>query len=161
MHDASRVAVNGVPAKRGAEWSPRRFWQCPGVPLEQALQQPTGKVEAAAAYVNQGRWVVDCPDCHGAQLACSTDRRFMCVECANVVVGGVWRPVLWPRNAAAIEEALASRLPVNANWFPGETVETLREEQLLQEGLALMSHAVVDPPELNPVSPQQHAEGVI
>lgn len=83
---------------------------------------------AVAVYANHGRWIVECPDCRGAQLAHPVDQRFMCNSCANAAVGGLWRPTLWPKNRADIESALHVR-PVEArNWINGETVAHLRAE---------------------------------
>lgn len=91
----------------------------------------TAKVAPGAdveVYANEGRWVVQCPDCNGAQLASRSDRRFMCNECANVVVGGGWRRVIWPAKAEEIEAAVRRRPRVNQNWLPGESVTALHEE---------------------------------
>lgn len=135
LRDASRYAVKTVPSERGAEWSPRCHWNAP-VSLEEALARPLApNSEAVEVYVNEGRWVVGCPDCAGAQLACRTDPRFMCVECANVTVDGMWRPVVWPKNPDAVDAELAQRrMTKTRNWLPGETVAQLRTERLAHEG---------------------------
>lgn len=132
MHDASRQsrhpAAVGIPLNRGAEWVPRIQWLALA-PLEVAMSAPTAKGEDIEVEVNHGRWVVECPDCHGAQLACRTDRRFMCNECGNVTIGGEWRKVAWPANAQEIEAILSERpRDRNRNWRPGETPAGLRAE---------------------------------
>lgn len=117
-----------VPPERGAEWAPRQFWSS-DQPVN--WNAPVGDDdEAVKAYVNHGRWVVECPDCHGAQLACKTDRRFMCHCCGNQYVGGRWRAVVWPseRQVAAIEKLLVARPDeVNRNWV-GESFAKLKQE---------------------------------
>lgn len=130
IRDASfHIARGAWPlGKPLAEASPVLFWQAP-TSLAEALNAPLApKSEAIAVYVNEGRWVVACPDCGGAQLAARDDHRFMCNECANVAIGGRWRPTIWPRQAAAIEEVLDARPSRNQHWLPGESVAQLRLE---------------------------------
>lgn len=104
-------------------------WTAPVLP-GQALGADLGpKSIAVHARANHGRWIVECPDCSGAQLACPDDHRFMCNECANAVVGGFYRPVIWPRDKAKIEALLMARSdPSTRNWFPHESVTDLRAE---------------------------------
>jgi hypothetical protein len=102
----------------------------------------TAKVE-----VNLSRWVVRCPWCPSAQVACDTDRRFFCVECLSGGANGQWIPVVWPDDDTrhAIEALLELRPVGNQHWKPGvlflrghgwagpaETVEQLEEENRLQ-----------------------------
>jgi ribosomal protein L37AE/L43A len=107
-----------------AELCPRRFWQG----LEPFNPSAPTLGAALEVYLNEGRWVVMCPDCNSAQLASQTDPRFMCIECGNIGNGGGWRPLAWPKNRAGIEAALAGRQPVNQNWLPGESVKLLLAE---------------------------------
>lgn len=105
-----------------------RYWQAER-PLLEALLAPLGPASVAVeAYVNHGRWVVECPDCAGAQLASLSDPRFMCNCCGNAGVGGAWRPVIWPKARQGIEDLLEVRPPENQNWRPGETAKQLRAE---------------------------------
>lgn len=106
-----------------------------GVPLEQALSAASAPAsEAVHVVINHGRWVVNCPACGGAQLGCPTDPRFMCNECANLAVGGLWRPVVWPKEAAEIAALIAARADATAqNYDPGETLAELREQNSLLE----------------------------
>lgn len=108
------------------------------IPLEVALAAEVAPKSAAIhALVNHGRWVVSCPDCASAQLACPSDRRFMCHECANIAIGVRWRPVLWPKDPAALSDALAGRTDrALQNLDPGETVE-----QVLEQNAVLADHA--------------------
>jgi len=135
LRDASQhrrhPANSGIGPERGAEWAPRIAWLAPA-PLEVAMAAPTARGEDLHAEVNHGRWIVACPDCGGAQLACRSDTRFMCNECGNVSAAGSWRKVVWPQDAAAIDAELAKRLRIkNQNWIPGETVDDLRAEAAL------------------------------
>ena len=123
MRDATTYGPNGAescPAKVDATGSPV-FWLAP-VPYQP--DAPTAG-DPIVVYANEGRWIAECPDCRGAQLASHHDPRFMCVECANVANGGAWRPLTWPQDRPAIEQVLDGRQPVNQNWAPGETVADL------------------------------------
>lgn len=127
--DASAYAVSGVPDARGAEW------------IHYQLRSSTAPLSAGTdpeavvpAYVNWGRWVVDCPDCSNAQLACRTDHRFLCNECGNVAVGNKWRPVQWPADVQAVENLLANRPKEFQNWVPGESTMTLATDNLTHTG---------------------------
>lgn len=118
--------VGRWPADRLAEAAPSLFWQAP---IPSNLNTPTAPAPlGVAAYVNEGRWVVECPDCLGAQLAAREDRRFLCHCCGNVAIGGHWRPVAWPEDVPGIEAALELRPEVNAHWLPGESVAHLKRE---------------------------------
>lgn len=80
------------------------------------------------AYVSEGRWVAECPDCNGAELVTPGDP-FMCLSCGNVLIGHAYRAVIFPAELAAIEDALAVRaFAVNRNWRPGEMAAQLRAE---------------------------------
>lgn len=127
--DASAYAVSGIPAARGAEWIHHQL-RSSAAPLNAA----TDPEATVPAYVNHGRWVVDCPDCRNAQLACRTDHRFMCNECGNIAVGKLWRPVIWPANARGIEAMLQNRPSVNQNWYPEESKTGLAIENLMRMG---------------------------
>lgn len=117
-----------------------RFWRHhPGSRVTAALVgQPKGPWPegehpnlTADAYVNHGRWCVDCPHgCGSAQYASRKDRRFFCVDCDNAG-DPRWIPVDWPSDLeiGAIEAALLARPDVTSrNWKPGETIEQLVAE---------------------------------
>ena len=81
----------------------------------------------ARLYRNQ--WIVDCPECRGAEFAFFDEPLFMCSNCFNGAVGGEWRRVEFPPNRTEIEAAVKVRaVPANRNWEPGETVDMLRAE---------------------------------
>lgn len=85
--------------------------------------------EPVYAVANHGRWVAECPDCRGAQLASASDPRFLCCDCGNVANGGRYRPVVWPKGADKIAELLDARPDETLrNWSPPETVADLRAE---------------------------------
>lgn len=91
------------------------------------------------AYVNHGRWLVDCPFCGSTQVAAKTDRRFLCAgtgSCGNAPAGGAFVPVVWPKDTEAIEAVLVNRPDPNTrNWLPGETIKDLRRENV-EHGIA-------------------------
>lgn len=87
------------------------------------------KKDAVTAWVNDGRWVVVCPNCNEGQVVSKDDHRFLCYVCKNVVVDGGWRQVLFPDDVPGIESQLLRRAQfVNRAWLPGETVEDLKAE---------------------------------
>lgn len=129
MQDANSLTWTG--SKAGAEEVALVGWTAP-VPAAQAFAAGMGpRSTAIAAYVNHGRWVVECPDCAGAQMACPDDRRFMCNNCANALNGGFWRLVAWPKDRDKIEALLRPRPIENQHWRPGETVVDLKAENKL------------------------------
>lgn len=81
------------------------------------------------AIVNANRWIVECPDCNGAEFAWKGTHLFMCVTCWNGTNGYQFRPVTFPHRMKAIEAALRARpVPATRNWGPGETVPSLEAE---------------------------------
>jgi hypothetical protein len=80
------------------------------------------------AYVNHGRWVIDCPDpkCTGAEFLFE-DQKHRCSQCDNRAVGGELYDVDLPKNRKAIEKALEVRPVGNRNWT-NESVAQLRRE---------------------------------
>ena len=92
------------------------------------------------AYVNHGRWIVECPSCSSAQVASRTDPRFFCSECLNGYAGQEFVAVVWPEDAEAIEAELEKRpQKTNQNWMTHETVSILRaeNEHNLREDVAI------------------------
>jgi hypothetical protein len=123
LRDAScQGLVRGLPPAAAV---PAQFWLSP-VPLN--FRAATSPEPPLKVYLNHGRWIAECPDCHGAQLACFDDQRFMCNECGNVAVGNLWRAIEWPTNRSAIEDAVISRQEKNQNWLPGQTPDDLKQE---------------------------------
>lgn len=120
-----------IPDDHLAEAAPLFYWSAPA-PLR--LDAPVaGKDDAIEVYLNEDRWIAECPDCHSAQLAAREDPRFLCHECANESIGGKWRRVIWPgaRDLDRIEAAVAERPAGNRHWIPGETVTQLKLENAI------------------------------
>ena len=74
------------------------------------------------ARVNHGRWIADCPDCAGAELA-RDGRLFICHNCSSGP-----HQVIFPAEREVIELLLSWRPEINRNWEVGETVENLERE---------------------------------
>lgn len=120
--------LNGIPV---AEWA---FVRHPSRELPERRPVATNFDVQAYAYVNHGRWIVDCPFCPSAQVASMSDPRFFCAGadgCANAAAGGHFVPVVFPgdKQLKAIErELLKRRNKDNRNWHPGEKVSDLQRE---------------------------------
>ncbi len=78
------------------------------------------------AYMNAGRWVVDCsdPDCPGAGLASHV---YVCENCKRIT------RVVWPTERDEVDRLVEVRpVPDTRNWRgpwnPDESVEALRLE---------------------------------
>lgn len=87
------------------------------------------------AFLNWGRWKVQCPSqvCLGACLLepgqtaaiCQCRDQGVCQHgpiCATII------EVAWPAEIAAIEEAVSVRPLQNRNWYPHESVADLHQE---------------------------------
>lgn len=91
--------------------------------------EPRGDV--LFAYVNDNRWIADCPRC-GAGIAVHPEWAFAgCLGC-GAAFAHVAAPAHWPE----IESVLLARPPRNRHWHVGETLDQLRAEnrQHLGEG---------------------------
>lgn len=140
MRDATTFYAHAdVVHRPEAEWAPRRFWAAGanGVPIELVIDNGLApKAEAIEVFVNHGRWIAQCPDCLGAQVASRNDPRFMCNNCANAALLGLWRPVAWPKDPAKIEALLEVRPHAHTrNWNPGETTRDLKADNIEHFGL--------------------------
>lgn len=90
-----------------------------------------------AAFVNHGRWVVNCPSerCHAAIRL--LDGETVACDCTDDAVcdhmGRCDQPIapILPRHATRIEAVLLRRPQRDTrNWLPGETVAHLQAENL-------------------------------
>lgn len=88
----------------------RGLWQVREILIRHGHPRPSGLDTAHPVFarLDHGRWIVQCPECHSAQLAAVTDPRFYCLECGNVGTGR-WRPVVWPEDRPAVETAALAR----------------------------------------------------
>lgn len=107
-----------------------------GVVLPEVMGTAPGPV--LSAFVNNGRWLVLCPSCYGAECA-REDERFLCEGCWNADAGRQWLPAVFPPERADVEMVLLQRpAPRNRNWrgpwAPQETVDDLRREQAANMG---------------------------
>lgn len=104
------------------------------VGLEVTPRSDVSEDERAVAYVNHGRWMIDCPfGCGAAQEADPDWPLTLCVHCWNEPVGGAWIRVEWPspKTAEKIERMLVVRPDeTTRNWRPGETVAMLGQENV-------------------------------
>ena len=76
------------------------------------------------AYVNHGRWVMDCPTpyCNEAHHA-EPGQPVTCQGCSQTYTPR------FPPDAALIDAVLSRRVVVETrNWLPGETVQRLESE---------------------------------
>ena len=97
------------------------------------LPDTKGATGTVLAYINQGRWIAECPDCHDARVASSVFPFFICLGCD--FNDGQFANVVFPAQKVAIEAELEKRTAQHAfkaaptrNWRPGETVKTLQDE---------------------------------
>jgi|TARA_R110002020_G_scaffold197348_8_gene398451 hypothetical protein len=75
------------------------------------------------AYINHGRWVIDC-ECNGGGLTSPTFKLSCCFDCGRRYVN-----VVFPKNAKKIErELLKRRDQSNRNWH-GESLRLLAKEK--------------------------------
>lgn len=83
------------------------------------------------AYVNHGRWVVDCRGCNTSWIVRPETPSLLIdakggvhteCSCGAVVVAQ------FPGEKSAIDDLLLSRPDVNRNWRPGESIFDLRIE---------------------------------
>lgn len=98
-------------------------------------------IEVAAApplpaFVAQGRWVVDCPDCgSNRSMVWLSEPLYMCPVCWNASAGGDWRRVEVRADWREVEAALLERsLPDSRNCLPTETVAALVAENAAMFG---------------------------
>ena len=103
------------------------------------------------AYLNHGRWIAGCPVCNGAlavepgrvawdlyedngvpTISMTDGSVFVCFDCRTD-----HGELQWPTPAQfdAITSSVSVRPIPNRNWMPGETVATLRAENI-EHGLA-------------------------
>lgn len=80
------------------------------------------------ARINYARYIVDCPNCGGAEFAFE-DNLFLCSFCGNSDINGEIRTVVLPSKRARIEAILSYRAIKNRHWTT-ETIKTLEAENI-------------------------------
>lgn len=84
--------------------------------------------ESLAAFIDAGRWIVQCPTCRSATVACCHDPFFMCTSCGNAGFDGRWVRVGFPDDKEELE-AFLETIPgfrgsaPDRNWRPGELIK--------------------------------------
>ena len=102
------------------------------------LPDPKGATGTVQAYVNWGRWIVECPIGHGDAVIVSRDHPyFICTVGGMRENDGNWYNVVFPAEKLEIEAELLKRVAVHPlkdarfrGWRPGETVKDLEDESL-------------------------------
>jgi len=115
---------------------------------EHAQRHPNGMLDATPpaqgvssgakveACVSGSCWIVECPDCGGAEFVNFDDLRFFCCACRNAKTRHKPRAVIAPDDELRrmIEETLLKRSdPRTRNWTSDETIDDLEAENLEQE----------------------------
>ena len=70
------------------------------------------------ARVDDGRWIVDCPNCNSAMLTSSKMSVFVCAECGSPETEGRFYEIRRPKAREEIERRLLLR-PANKGRTPG------------------------------------------
>jgi hypothetical protein len=102
--------------------------------VDRVLGAVAAAVPPVVAYVNHGRWVVDC-ECGDAGVVDPAwpDRGFFCFGCYNIIHTGLPRRVTYPMDGVRylVEGLLLLRPdPATRNWSPAETVGDLTIENI-------------------------------
>ena len=130
MHEDWRPGVNYVETRR---W----YWREAGNLT--ALPNPTdaGATRGAVqAYINHGRWVVECPLAHNdAVIVSRASAYYSCASGGTGENGGRWYAVTFPADRADIEKELLRRASSHPykdakfrNWNTAETLGDLKRE---------------------------------
>lgn len=91
--------------------------------------------EPPRAYVNQARWVCDCPNCNNSPSVSLRWGKALCHEC-----GAVFNRIIFPpgEDIARIEKLFIDRDEMNRNWYPWrESVVNIEDENMAQGRMTL------------------------
>jgi len=96
-------------------------------------EDPVGS--PAVVVANHGRWIVNCPntECGGAQFPSGKDHWFFCTSCLNVNSNYKLVPLVWPTDpspAQLVEVLVNRKQEKNRNWYPGETIAMLIDQNV-------------------------------
>lgn len=89
---------------------------------------PRVDVRTVVAYLNNGRWVADCPNCRNGL---PIHPEWTKTACRGNGCGRIFINVVVPENWRAIESTVTMRPVANRNWQDGESVEFLQGENVL------------------------------
>ncbi len=137
-HEDYFSGPNGGPGQALRDWLAPTWYKYQGGRELPSLAEHAGELDAR---IEQGRWVVGCPNlneagdpCNTSILASMATPFFICVECGSPENRHRWYAVAFPREKAAIEAnllvrpALKSFDAINRNWKPGETLADIQLE---------------------------------
>lgn len=79
--------------------------------LNRLSLEPVHDRRMVVAYINDSRWVADCPECNGGMICAASNPRACCLDCGHIYF------VVWPDDAEIAEAALSLRpMPATRNW---------------------------------------------
>lgn len=103
-----------------------REGRCQNAPTR---SQPLEAEDSIPAYVNEGRWVADCPACNGGMATSPEHAHSFCADCGTIYA--VEHPPAGLIRQA--ENVLQHRQPRNRNWLPDrEDIPDLQAENVLR-----------------------------
>jgi hypothetical protein len=102
------------------------------------------------AEINQGRWIIHCPDfpdAHATEVNPNSDKTYICGACYQDKDGSARRypdasaqarasksdkvySITYPADIPAILDALRYRPTPNMNWTPGESIQYLQADNI-------------------------------
>lgn len=121
--------ANGQPPKT---WETFRRGVIIPAMVKSGLQEQQGEAEGPPliAFVNHGRWLVQC-ECAGAEYVWE-EGQFMCMSCLNAEHKHHYRRSVFPAERLKIEALLEKRPLPNRNWdwHKGEDIALLEYENI-------------------------------
>lgn len=143
-----------------------------GVTLQVNGLEGDGQGEPVQARIWQGQWIAECDVCNGHEFVAPDEPVFFCFGCGNRENRSYVRPVEFPANWQEIEQVILERpvydkkgltdleraglakpavivvvdgveFPITRSWMPGESVEELRQQNLVLVGVELNDKDVV------------------
>lgn len=128
FHDQRTMLTNGDECETGEDV----FWKC-WVPhlARYKNMEPLPDPREVIPYLNAGRWVTDCPECHGGIACWDRNPYACCLGCGHMF------EVTWqlPALRSEVMRLLAGRPEAHRNWDVGETVEELKIQNVLMLGV--------------------------
>ena len=119
---SDHILKHGSVRAAATAWRARAFAKTRRRQYENALTDVATDIHA---YVNHGRWLVDCVCGNGVPV----DRVDGPAEAVCFSCGAVWTGIVFPDERREIETLLTTRRwDTHQNWKPGETVDKLQRE---------------------------------